>query len=317
MASDSICSNVACSHSLRPVSRFGCNSVMSQAIKYVIVTPVRDEERHIEATIRSVIDQTITPSEWVIVDDGSSDGTGKIVDAYAAQVPWIRAVHRENRGFRKAGGGVVEAFYAGYEALHGTDWQFVVKLDGDLTFAPDYFERSFLHFCGEPKLGIGGGDIYHRIGIKLKLEKTPRFHVRGATKIYKKDCWNAIGGLWRAAGWDTIDEVKANMLGWKTYSFAELCVLHHRFTGDAEGRIRDKVKHGVACYVSGYHPLFVLASCAFRVLQKPYLIGSAAMGFGFLKGYIAGAPQVADKQLISYMRAQQLRRLCGLQTIWK
>lgn len=290
---------------------------MTQQINYVIITPVRDEEQYIEATIQAVIEQTMTPSEWVVVDDGSSDGTGRIVDDYAARIPWIRAVHRENRGFRKAGGGVIEAFYAGYETLESDGWQFVVKLDGDLTFPSNYFEKCFGHFSTEPRLGIGGGDIYHEVDGVHKLEKNPRFHVRGATKIYRKACWEAIGGLWRAAGWDTIDEVKANMLGWRTFSFKDLPVLHHRFTGGADGLLRDRVKHGLACYISGYHPLFVLASCMFRLRQKPYLLGSAAMGYGFLKGYIAHPKRVEDAQLISYVRAQQLRRLCGLQTIWK
>ena len=112
---------------------------MTQDIKYVIITPVRDEEKHIEATIEAVAGQTIRPTEWVIVDDGSSDRTGDIIDRYAAKFPWISVVHRSNRGFRKSGGGVVEAFYDGYNALHCNDWDFVVKLDGDLTLSADLF----------------------------------------------------------------------------------------------------------------------------------------------------------------------------------
>ena len=107
------------------------------------------------------------------------------------------------------------------------------------------------------------------------------------------------------------------MLGWKSHSFEDLRLLHHRFTGSAEGVLRDKVKHGVACYVSGYHPLFVAASCLYRLIEKPYLVGSAAICYGFLKGYFTRAPRVNDAALIGYVRAQQLRRLCGLQTIWR
>jgi hypothetical protein len=229
----------------------------------------------------------------------------------------MNVVHRPNRGYRKSGGGVVEAFHEGYNTLRCRDWEFIVKLDGDLTFSPDYFERCFEHFSGEPRLGIGGGEIYHHLGQKLKLEANPRFHVRGATKIYRKDCWEAIGGLWTAPGWDTIDEVKANMLGWKTYSFPELRLLHHRFTGSAEGLLRDRVKHGMACYVSGYHPLFVLAKCVARLVQKPYVIGAAAILYGFLKGHLTRTPRVSDVRMIGYLRTQQLRRLVGLETIWK
>jgi len=285
--------------------------------RYVIVTPVRDEERFIEATIASVQGQTIRPIEWVIVNDGSTDGTGAIVDRYAVQCPWVRVVHRRNRGFRQPGGGVIEAFYAGYKRLTCTSWEFIVKLDADLSLPVNYFEECFQHFEQDAQLGIGGGEIYHEIKGEQKLEAHPRFHVRGATKIYRRACWDAIDGLVQAPGWDTIDEVKANMLGWRTYSFGELRLLHHRLTGTADGLLRDRVKRGVACYVSGYHPLFLAASCISRLTQRPYLAGSVAIAYGFLRGYWAGMPRVSDRQFIKYMRTQQLRRLCGLHTIWR
>jgi glycosyltransferase involved in cell wall biosynthesis len=285
--------------------------------RYVIITPVRDEEKYLGQTIECVLNQTIRPLEWVIVDDGSSDRTGEIIDQYSAQFSWIRAVHRVNRGFRKSGGGVVEAFYDGYRALQSKEWEFIVKLDGDLTFSTHYFEECFAHFYGEPRLGIGGGEIYHSLDRKLKLEENPRFHVRGATKIYRRTCWDEIGGLWVAPGWDTIDEVKANMLGWTTGAFPELQLIHHRVTGSADGFVRDRVKHGLACYISGYHPLFLAASCVRRLVRRPYVVGSFAVLFGFLKGYWRNVARVDDSKLISYLRNQQLRRLCGLETIWK
>jgi biofilm PGA synthesis N-glycosyltransferase PgaC len=290
---------------------------MAEHVKYVIVTPARDEQEHIEATIAAVASQTVLPTEWIIVNDGSTDRTAEIIDEQAARYPWIHGVHRNNRGFRKSGAGVIEAFYDGFSGIQTNDWEFIVKLDADLTFSADYFEKCFDHFRREPRLGVGGGGIYHAVGDKLKLESNPRFHVRGATKIYKRACWEAIGGMEIAPGWDTIDEVKANMLGWKTYSFPELRLLHHRFTGSADGSVRDRVKHGLACYVSGYHPLFVAASCISRLPRKPYVIGSAAMLFGFIKGYLTDFPRLKEADVVSYLRKQQLRRLCGLETIWK
>jgi len=290
---------------------------MKQDVKYVIVTPVRDEEKHVEGTIQSVTSQTVLPTEWIIVDDGSSDKTADIVDQYLARFPWIHLVRRPNRGSRKSGGGVIEAFYDGFAAVRCSDWDFIVKLDGDLTLSSDYFEKCFEHFESEPSLGVGGGEIYHDLGGTQKLEANPKFHVRGATKIYRRECWEAIGGLLQAPGWDTIDEVKANMLGWKSYSFSELHVVHHRLTGTAEGLLRDRIKHGVACYVSGYHPLFLAASCLSRLFQKPYIAGSAAIFYGFLKGYCTRTPRVNDKRMIKYLRTQQIRRLSGLQTIWR
>jgi glycosyltransferase involved in cell wall biosynthesis len=290
---------------------------VSKNIQYVVITPVRDEEKHVRATIQSMASQTIPPTEWIIVDDGSADKTAEIVERDTANFAWIRMLRRPNRGMRKSGGGVIEAFYDGYMALDHKDWQFIVKLDGDVSFPRDYFENCFEHFARDSKLGVGGGDIYHAFNGHQKIEANPKFHVRGATKIYRRACWDAIGGLVQAPGWDTIDEVKANMLGWNSYSFNELHVLHHRVTGGADGLLRDRVKHGLACYISGYHPLFLAASCVSRLIKKPYVAGSAAICYGYLKGYWTRTPRVNDRRLIKYLRRQQLRRLWGLNTIWR
>lgn len=285
--------------------------------RYIIITPVRDEEEYIEKTIQSVINQTIKPIEWVIVNDGSTDNTGNIIDKYAEQYPWIHAIHRGNRGFRKPAGGELESFYEGYNSLKAADWDFIVKLDGDLSFEKNYFERCFEHFRKNTKLGIGGGMIYHNINGVMKLEKHPLFHVRGATKIYRKECWRAFGGFIKSPGWDTLDEVKANMLGWQTKSFSDLKITHHRYTGTAEGRWRNSVTNGMANYISGYHPLFMFFKCIKRVLQKPYIIGPIGLFYGFFSGYIKRVPQVDDRELINYLRNQQLRRLLLKSSIWK
>jgi len=261
--------------------------------------------------------QTIVPKEWVLINDGSSDKTGDILDEYARRYPWIRVVHRANRGFRKAGGGVVEAFNAGYNALEFRDWDFLVKLDGDLSFEPDYFEKCFQNFEKEPRLGVGGGVIcYITNGVK-EFEPSPAFHVRGATKIYKRACWDAIGGFWPAPGWDTMDEVKANMLGWTTRSFLDLHIVHFRRTGTADGQWAGLVKNGRANYICGYHPLFMISKCIRRLVKKPYLIGAIGLFYGFLSGYWKRIPQVDDLKTISYLRRQQLGRLLGLETIWR
>ena len=285
--------------------------------KYVIITPVRDEEAFIEKTLKSVISQTILPLEWIIVDDGSSDLTGEIVDKYVERYAWIHAVHRKNRGFRSSGGGVIEAFYAGYSALRKTDWNFIVKLDGDLSFDADYFEKIFENFRQSQDLGVAGGEIYNIVNGVQKLEQCPRFHVRGATKIYKRDCWDAIGGLLTAPGWDTLDEVKANMLGWNTRTFDDLKLIHHKFTGSADGTWGGWVKNGRANYIAGYHPLFMTVKCLKRSFQRPYLISGLALCYGFITGYLKSVQQVPDPVLIRYLRQQQLNRLFMRDTIWE
>jgi glycosyltransferase involved in cell wall biosynthesis len=289
-------------------------------VRYVIVTPVRNEEVYLGKTVDSVVSQTIRPAEWIIVDDGSTDKTGEIADAAAARHGWIRVLRRVDRGFRKAGSGVMEAFHDGWRRLQTRDWDFLVKLDGDLTFAPDYFEKCFQHFETNSRLGIGGGLICNEIVGQQVLDskEDPKFHVRGATKIYRRACWDAIGGLIQTTGWDTMDELKANMLGWKTYTFPELPLMHHRETGGADGYWRNWFKNGRANYIVGYHPLFMLCKCVKRAFRWPYGIASLALWCGFVTGYFSREPQrVADRDVIRYLRSEQLHALLGKKCLWK
>ena len=285
--------------------------------RYLVITPVRNEEAYLIFTIESMLAQTIRPIEWVIVNDGSTDSTAQIIDEYARQNSWIHAVHRADRGFRKAGGGVVEAFNDGLRSASSKDWEFIVKLDGDLTLEPDYFEKCLEQFRNDSRLGVGGGAICNVIDGVKKVEECPRFHVRGATKIYRRECWDAIGGFWPAPGWDTMDEVKASMLGWTSRSFPDLQLLHHRLTGTAEGLWAGLVKNGRANYVCGYHPLFMISKCVGRLVRKPYILGSIGLFYGFLSGYLQRIPQVDDSRTIRYLRDEQMKRLLGKESIWK
>jgi biofilm PGA synthesis N-glycosyltransferase PgaC len=285
--------------------------------RYVVVTPVRDEESYLPLTIESMVRQTTRPQEWIIVNDGSRDKTAEIIEAASRQHSWIRGVHRNDRGFRKWGAGIIEAFYAGFNQLACQDWDFMCKLDGDLSFDPDYFAAAFKRFQDNAKIGIGGGILYHYEDKKLVFEKHPVFHVRGGVKIYRRACWEAIDGLWVGPGSDTVDEVKANMLGWTTTSFVDLHMQHHRFTGASWGRWGGLVKDGKIDYVSGYHPLFLAAKSVVRLFRPPYVLGSFAHIYGYVSARFQHTPQVDDPKVIQYLRQQQLARLFGGKTIWK
>jgi glycosyltransferase involved in cell wall biosynthesis len=285
--------------------------------RYVIVSPVRDEQLNLERTIQSVAQQSMLPAQWIIVNDGSTDRTGEILEAAAKTHSWLSVMHRPDRGSREPGSGVIAAFSEGYGRIRCADWAFLVKLDGDLVLPPDYFERCLDEFRRDPKLGIGGGTLYHFDHATEVVEPQPRFHVRGATKIYRRECWEAIGGLLKAPGWDTLDEVKAQMLGWSTRSFPEPRVLHLRPTGAADGSWRDSVKNGRANYVSGYHPIFMLLKCMKRVLEKPYGVVAAGLLYGFVTGYLKRIQRVNDPALVRYIRSQQVRRLLMSDSIWK
>ena len=286
-------------------------------IKYVVITPVRDEEAHLKKTVDSMINQTMRPAEYILVNDGSSDRTGEIIDQYCREHSWIRAIHRSDRGFRKWGGGIIEAFYAGFNALNCKDWQFLCKLDGDLSFDPGYYAGAIKEFQENHQIGIGGGVLYHYKDGRKILEKHPTFHVRGGVKIYRRRCWEEIDGLWVGPGSDTVDEVKANMLGWTTMSFFDLHLIHHRPTGESWGRWGGFVKDGQIDYVYGSHPAFLMAKVLVRLFRRPYVMGSLALAYGYIKAFFQRCPRVDDAELIKYLRRQQLARLMGRETIWK
>lgn len=286
--------------------------------RYVVITPARNEEDNIPHTIRSMVAQSRRPHRWVIVNDGSTDRTAALIDAAAVAHDWIIVVHRADRGFRKQGGGVIETFYDGYQRIESEPWDFLLKFDADLSFEPDYFERCLAEFVQDSKLGIGGGMISREVNGRLVSESPgdPAFHVRGATKIYRRAVWESIGGLVKAPGWDTIDELKANMLGWSTRTFRNIPLRHHRFTGDADGTWKNVVKFGLANYITGYHPLFMLSKCVKRLFQRPYVVGAVGLAWGYLQGYTQGIPQVDDRDLIRYVRRQQLNKLFLKPSLW-
>jgi glycosyltransferase involved in cell wall biosynthesis len=286
--------------------------------KYVIVSPVRDEGVHLPATIDAVASQSWLPAEWIVIDDGSSDDTWSILSRAAEIHNWIRPVRKVNRGCRKSGGGVVEAFNQGLELGTVRDWDFLVKLDGDVSFDSDYFERCLSNFFEADALGIGGGLLVRPDGDGWvpDSQSDPWFHVRGATKIYRKECWDAIGGLEERTGWDTIDEFKANMLGWNTMTFRDIRIIHLKVTGAADGVWKDAVKNGLGSYITGYHPMFLFARSARHLFKRPFSLYWAGLLFGYLNACIRRLPRMDDPDLLRYVGRQQIQRILHRSSIY-
>jgi biofilm PGA synthesis N-glycosyltransferase PgaC len=276
---------------------------------YVVITPVRNEAAFIERTIASMIAQTVRPCQWIIVDDGSTDDTADIIRRQIAEYPWIRLVQRADRGFRQRGGGVVEAFNEGYAALAVADYEFIVKLDGDLSFAPDYFERLLARFAARPRLGISGGTCYVQDGDTWRPEETDVTHVRGATKVYRRTCFEAIGGLVAHLGWDGVDEWQARARGWEVESFLDIPLYHHRATGAAKGPVRGRIEQGRAAYYIGYHPLFMLARGVRHMADHPFILGGLALLWGYVGDWLRRRERADDPVMLRFLHRNQLRRL--------
>jgi len=283
---------------------------------YVVVTPCRNEADHLDGTIDSMAAQSVRPAQWVIVNDGSTDETPEILARAVDAYPWITVVDREDRGHRLNGSGVMHAVHDGLARLDIDNWDFMVKLDSDLTFDPQYFQQCFEHFEADATLGVGGGVVLSEVDGKLIEEKHPKFHVRGATKIYRRACWDEIDGLHPVKGWDTLDELKANMEGWSTRSFEDLAVVQKRYTGAAQGQLSNWRKNGEGCWIAGYHPLFLVARAIVRGFRRPYVTPTIGLMAGYFGAAARRTARIPDPALIAYVRRQQFRKLTGRSSAW-
>ncbi len=277
--------------------------------RYVVITPTRDEEATVERTLRSMIAQTERPLRWLIVNDGSTDRTREIIARHLPQNPWIQLIDRVDRGFRALGGGVVQAFEEGL-AQAGSDWDYVVKLDADLEFGPDYFERMLSHFEANSKLGMASGRTFLvRNGAK-SIEWFHDEHVRGPAKMYTRACFEAIGGLEPVRGWDMIDETKAQMAGFETRSFIEDEIIHLRpIDGRQSNVLRSRYEMGRLYWYLGYHWLYHAIRSARSIVQDyPRPLGGVMLLAGYVAAALARAPRY-DARYVAFVQERQKSRL--------
>jgi len=281
-----------------------------KSIKYVIISPVRNEEKNIEYTIKSVISQTLKPTKWIIVDDGSTDTTADIIKKYAINRDWISLIRLPDRGYYDLmEGGEIKAFYKGYETIKDEGYEFLAKLDGDISFDKYYFEDLLKEFYKDNKLGIASGLCYIENGNKLIPEKTYRKHPRGPARVYRRSCWDDIGGVKDKLTWDAIDAYKARMLGWNTANFENIKATHHVKTWKKGGLIHGLVRAGRLQYLMGTHYLFFATKVTKRIFFKPYIFGAGVMLYGYLRSYIMNEQRVPEPELLNYIRKEQLKRL--------
>lgn len=281
--------------------------------RYCLITPCRNEAAFARRTLDSVVAQTVTPALWVIVDDGSTDETPAILAEYAAAHPWIRVIDRADRGYRKLGGGVIDAFYAGYETIDPHEFEYVTKLDLDLDLPPRYFEGLMERMEADPRIGTASGKPYFTDpGGELVPETVGDENSVGMVKFYRTTCFAQVGGFVRELNWDGIDGHRCRMLGWKSVSWddPDLRFTHLRPMGTSDkswwtGRVR----HGVGQHYMGSSPVFVLASAVYRLPRPPVVVGSVAIVWGYLKSVLTRRPRYPDPAFRSFLRRYQWRSL--------
>ncbi|MHC4263539.1 MAG: glycosyltransferase [Planctomycetota bacterium] len=292
-----------------PVSRFVKRA--SEGQRVVLVTPARDEVGHLPRLAKSVVAQSLRPERWIIVDDGSTDGTLEFARELAREHDWIEVVSRGDRGARKLGGGVIEAFDGGYSRVD-FDHDYVAKLDADMSFESTYLERILQDFEADPRLGSASGKVFRPDPSGLVEEFMIDAMVAGQFKLYRRTCFEEIGGFVREVMWDGIDFHRARQHGWRTASLhdPELRLLHHRLMGSSDRSVyRGRMRWGRGQWFMGTHPLYLVASASLRAFEKPYLVGGALIVAGYVKAAIARAPRYTDLDFRLELRQWQLGRL--------
>jgi len=279
---------------------------------YALVTPARDEAENLRRLADSVFGQTHLPVRWIIVDDASTDGTRELALELATLTPWIRTVDspgsqlragRLNQGRR--GGRDMIAFNTGWRALE-CEYDFLVKLDADVSFDPDFFERLLSEFATDPILGIASGTCYELVKGEWRPYYVARSHVRGATRTYRRACYEDVAPLEERIGWDGVDEARAHLRGWRTSSIASLPFYHHRPLGARDGGARAWAAQGDLAWYLGYRPSYVLLRALFRSLREPQAVW---MPIAYLQAALGNAERAEGEVRAVTKNEQRLRRL--------
>jgi poly-beta-1,6-N-acetyl-D-glucosamine synthase len=280
-------------------------------IRYVLITPARNEERFIERTIQSVIGQTVLPSKWVIVNDGSTDATASIVARRLPKYDWIELVDlpaHKSRDFAAK----VQAFNAGFDRVKDLEYEVIGNLDADVSFDADYCEFLLTKFAEDAGLGVAG-TIFREDGYSSAADSFEgQHHVAGGCQLFRRQCFEDIGGyiVNRAGGIDWIAVTTARMMGWTTRSFQERSFFHHRSLGTAErSLLASRFAYGERDYYLGGHPLWELFRVAYRVTKKPYLLGGIALYSGYLSAFLRQTKRPVSDELMRFHRKEQMLKL--------
>jgi poly-beta-1,6-N-acetyl-D-glucosamine synthase len=280
--------------------------------KCLLITPARNEEEHLENTIRSMIAQTTRPRKWIIVNDGSTDATPAIIDRYASAHAWIERLdmptHRDRSFAAKANNFNAACRFAGW-----LSYDVVGNIDADITFEPDFLEFLLKKFVEIPDLGVAGTPFVEDDGYDSAIDSFEgEFHVSGQFQLFRRECLEDVGGYVpnKAGGVDWIAVTTARMKGWETRSFRERRFFHHRVLGTAErGPLSALYSYGEKDYYLGGSPIWQVCRVVYRSVKRPFLVGGLALGLGYLAAAIRRTRRPISKELMEFHRREQMIKL--------
>jgi glycosyltransferase involved in cell wall biosynthesis len=281
-----------------------------QALRYVLITPARNEAAFIELTLKSVTAQTLKPLRWIIVSDGSIDGTDEIVKRYAAVYRWIELLRMPERKERHFAGKVM-AFNAGYAKVKDLEYDIIGNLDADISFEENYMEFLLGKFLGNLTLGVAGTP-FSEDGKTYDYRFTNVEHVSGACQLFRRECFENVGGYIavRGGGIDWLAVTSARMKGWQTRTFTEKVCLHHKKTQDVKHRnLMGTFKYGYQEYVLGGHPVWQVFRAVYQMSKKPLILGGSSLLIGYLWAMVKRPEKPITREFEIFVRREQLRRL--------
>ena len=279
-------------------------------MRFYIVIPTYNEEKFISLTLQSLVEQTVLPSKVVVVNDGSTDKTEEIIQSFVEKYSFITLVNKTSEAIHLPGSKVIQAFKKGLETVDD-NYDFIVKADADLIFPSNYFETIINHFQSDSSIGMVGGFAYIEKNGEWILENlTDKDHIRGAFKAYRKACFEQIGGLKPAMGWDTVDELLCKFYNWKVVTDKSLQVKHLKPTG-ANYNQAARFKQGEAFYSLGYgFWITAIASLKLALLKKrPFLFFDYLQGFWKAKS--AKKPLLVTSEQAKFIRKYRWEKMKG------
>ena len=285
----------------------GAHMIGHKSIRHVVVTPSRNDEIHLRELFNSMVNQTLPPSEWVIVLHNPKENISQSLQSDFFSFKWISIATVNDDSKRKRGAQIARMVNFGISQL-SSKWDYLSKIDADMTLPRDYFEQIFSEFSENPNLGIASGSCYIVENNSRKKEKVSENHTRGGLKTYRGECYDQICGIREVDGWDGVDNIVAQMRGWETMNFPKIEVLHGRRTGSSSGLLRGCFESGSFAYSMRYFFPFIIARSIHQMFRKPILLGGIFMFSGYIFGVITmKKPSLSKDEAIFFHKSQKNR----------
>lgn len=274
-------------------------------MNYAVLTPVRDEAEELPRLAESLAAQTLPPALWVLIENGSSDGTLAVARRLEAEHDWIRVIVAPPGPPRQRGAPVVRALHAGLDGLGGRH-DLVAKVDADVSLPARYFERLLHAFAADPSLGMASGECWEVVEGSWSHRPVTDSHVWGAARAYRWECLQDVLPLDERMGWDGIDQIRAATRGWEVARVPDLTFRHHRQEGARDAsRRRVWAAQGSAAHYMGYRFSYVLLRTLHRARREP---AAAVILPAYLAARLRREPRCPDAEVRRLLRRRQRAR---------